>query len=478
MMEHDERTGRTPDGAYRYVRPESRETLYRDASVEPTRDATQMPRCYTPPQKEEREKKERPSGTGSAGRGFFARAACMCLVCAVLGGAVGSGLTTVYLLRQSDTAVVDQPLENNHDGEIAQNQPQVNTIAHTADSDTAMALPDLYAMACNQVVGVTTEVTHQNFWGMTTSSAVNGSGFLISEDGYILTNYHVIETADLHGYQVKVMLHDGTSYPAGIVGSRPDNDIAVLQIEAPGLSAVQFGNSDAIRVGDTVHAVGNPLGELEFTMTNGAVSALDRLVITSDSIAPINMFQIDAAVNSGNSGGPLYNDAGEVIGVVTAKYSESGVEGLGFAIPINDAAEIAGDLIAHEDVGKAYLGVVNPKTMSSAAALYYNSVPGAYVSAVVVDAAADRAGIQAGDVICKLGSIDINSAENLQTALRGYHAGDEVEVIICRGGEELMVTVTLDEQPEPTQNSESQETGANSSEEGVLPYNYRSAVEW
>lgn len=471
-MDHDERTGKTPDGAYRYVRPESREVLYRDASVESAQDAAQLPRCYTPPQKEEREKKEKPAAT--TGRGFFARAACMCLVCAVLGGAVGSGFTAVYFSRQTDTVSADQPLQKgDEDAAVSTDQTKVNAISHNANSDTDLPLSDLYAMACGQVVGVTTEVTRQNFWGMVTSSAVNGSGFILSEDGYILTNYHVIEAADLHNYQVKVMLHDGTAYAANIIGTRPDNDIAVLQIEAPGLSPAELGNSDAIRVGDSVHAVGNPMGELEFTMTNGSVSALDRLVVTSDSIAPINMFQIDAAVNSGNSGGPLYNDAGEVIGVVTAKYSESGVEGLGFAIPINDAAEIAGDLIAHEDAGKAYLGVVNPKTMSAAAALYYNSVPGAYVSAVVVDSAADRAGIQAGDVICRLGSIEINSAENLQTALRGYHAGDETEIAVCRGGEELVLNVTLDEQPAPAQ--EEAETDGQS---GTMPNGYRDVVNW
>lgn len=477
MMDHNERTGKTPDGSYRYVRPESREVLYRDASVEPAQDAAQLPRCYTPPKKEEREKKEK--SAAPAGRGFFARAACMCLVCAVLGGAVGGGFTAVYFSRQTDRVSIDQPLQgNNDDGDTVSGQNKVSTISHAADSDADMSLSELYAMACGQVVGVTTEVTRQNFWGMTTSAAVNGSGFILSEAGYILTNYHVIEAADLHNYQVKIMLHDGTAYAAKIIGTRPDNDIAVLQIEAPGLVPAVLGNSDAIQVGDAVHAVGNPMGELEFTMTNGSVSALDRVITTSESIAPINMFQIDAAVNTGNSGGPLYNDAGEVIGVVTAKYSESGVEGLGFAIPINDAAEIAGNLIAHEDAGKAYLGIVNPKTMSTSAAMYYNSVPGAYVSGVVLGSAADRAGIQAGDVICRLGSIEINSADNLQTALRGYHAGDEAEIAVCRDGEELVLNVTMDEQPDSAETDESQNMIPGGEEENLYVYNYRNAVNW
>lgn len=449
-MDHDDRTGKRPDGAYR-----PREALYRDASVESAREAAQLPRCYTPPQKEEREKKEKSDRKDPTRTGWFARAVCMCLVCAVLGGAVGSGLTVAMLSRQDGETASHQPLgrQDGDPADIRSDDEQPNTVSHTAVSDAEPDLAALYDMACRQVVGITTEVTRQNFWGVMSSSAVIGSGFVLSSDGYILTNYHVIEAADLHSYDVKVISHDGTAYSAAIVGIRPDNDIAVLQIEAEGLTPAQIGNSDLIRVGDAVHAVGNPMGELEFTMTNGAVSALDRVVTTSESIAPINMFQIDAAVNSGNSGGPVYNDDGEVIGVVTAKYSKSGVEGLGFAIPINDAVAIANDLIAHEDAGKAYLGVY-PKTMSAAAALYYNTVSGAYVSYVEAGSAADTAGILPGDVICRLDSIEITSAETLQTALRGFHAGDEVEITVYRG-EEFTLTVTLDEQPETEDDADS-----------------------
>ena len=476
MMDHDQRDGKIPDGSYRYVRPESREVLYRDARVESAQDVTQMPRCYTPPQKEERERKEKKSRSDPPQAGFLAKAVWLCLACAVLGGTVGSGITVALLQnRQTESAETEQPLQSKHDAaEDTSPTRQTGTVIYTAQPDNELPLPDLYDMACEQVVGITTEVTRQNFWGMLSSSAVVGSGFVLSSDGYILTNYHVIEAADLHDYEVTVMRHDGTAYTASIVGSRPDNDIAVLQIQAEGLSAAQIGNSDAIRVGEAIHAVGNPMGELEFTMTNGAVSALDRVVTTSESIAPINMFQIDAAVNSGNSGGPVYNDAGEVIGVVTAKYSKSGVEGLGFAIPINDAVEIANDLIAHEDAGKAYLGV-QPKTMSASAALYYNTIPGAYVSYVEEGSAAEAAGIQAGDVICKIGSIDINSAENLQTALRGFHAGDTVEIVVYRG-KELSLSVTLDEKPEaePVET----ELGGLQEDDSLSAYVYPNAANW
>ena len=471
-MAHDDQTGKIPDGSYRYVRPESREVLYRDAGVESAQDAAQLPRCYDPPRKEDREKKENQSPP-DPGKRFFMRCACMCLVCALLGGAAGGGLTALLLSRQTQPVSADQPLDSNrNDVSIPVVTQQPGTVGYTEVSGSELDLPDLYDMACEQVVGVTTEVTQVNFWGMASSSAVAGSGFVISEDGYILTNYHVIEAADLHGYELKVIRHDGTAYAASIVGTRPDNDIAVLQIQAEGLTAAPIGNSDAIRVGEAIHAVGNPMGELEFTMTNGAVSALDRVVSTSESIAPIKMFQIDAAVNSGNSGGPVYNDAGEVIGVVTAKYSKSGVEGLGFAIPINDAVEIASDLIAREDEGKAYLGVY-PKTMSASAALYYNTVPGAYVSYVEEGSAADLAGILAGDVICQIGSIEIATADHLQTALRGYHAGDTVEIVVYRG-EALTISVTLDALPE---DEPAEADGQEFPVEDVLTvYPYRSAA--
>lgn len=189
---------------------------------------------------------------------------------------------------------------------------------------------------------------------MTSSAAVSGSGFIASSDGYIITNYHVIQNAYEGNFDINVMTHDGTKYIATVVGTEQDNDIAVLKIDAEGLNPVTFGDSDELAVGDTVYAVGNPLGELEFSMSTGHVSAKDRAITTEESATPINVFQIDAAVNSGNSGGPVYNDQGQVVGVVNAKYSATGVEGIGFAIPANDAVSIANDLITKGYVtGKA-----------------------------------------------------------------------------------------------------------------------------
>ena len=245
---------------------------------------------------------------------------------------------------------------------------------------------------------------------------------------------------------VNVITHDGERYDASIVGFEPDNDVAVLKIEAEGLIPAVLGNSDEMNVGDQVYAVGNPLGELEFTMTFGHVSALDRLINTEANTAAINMFQLDAAINSGNSGGPVYNSLGEVIGVATAKYSSSGVEGLGFAIPINDAASIANDLITKGYVtGKAYMGVSLDNRYNSMYSQYYGMPIGAYVASVEEGSCAETAGIQTGDIITELGGNVIESYTDLKAALKQFSAGDTTELTLYRAGESMELSITFDE---------------------------------
>ena len=309
-----------------------------------------------------------------------------------------------------------------------------------------LSASDIYALACEQVVGVTTEVTYTNYFGMNSSSAVSGTGFIISEDGYILTNYHVIELAAQNGKDVNVILYDGTRYNAAIVGYEKYNDVAVLKIEASGLNSVKLGNSDSISVGEVVYAVGNPLGELDFSMSTGHVSALDRAITSDESGVAINMFQIDAAVNSGNSGGPVYNAAGEVIGIVTAKYASTGVEGLGFAIPINDAWSIANDLITKGYVtGKAYMGVFVDQRYGSMYARYWGMPVGAYISSVESGSCAEKAGIQPMDIITKLGDKEITGYTDLMSVLHSFSAGETTTVTVYRGGEDIELMITFDE---------------------------------
>ncbi len=428
---------------YRYAGGFERESIYSDAHYTPAGEGAVPPRYYTPP--EPKKAGKRPSG-GRGGR--IVGVIALCLVCALLGGLVGAAFMgrsldgRVEALEQARTEDTLDRLTR----AVAQSGTDTAQGAAAVRSGSALSASEIYELSCAQVVGVTTEVTYTNFFGMNSSSAVSGTGFVVSEDGYILTNYHVIELAAQNDKDVNVILYDGTRYTASIVGYEKYNDVAVLKIDASGLTPVSFGNSDSLSVGDLVYAVGNPLGELDFSMSTGHVSALDRAITSDNSGVAINMFQIDAAVNSGNSGGPVYNAAGEVVGIVTAKYADAGVEGLGFAIPINDAAKIAGDLITKGYVtGRAYMGVSIDQRYNSLYSQYYNMPLGAYVYSVESGSCAEKAGIHAKDIITKLGDKEITGYTDLTSALHGFSAGETAEVTVYRDGEDLVLTITFDE---------------------------------
>ena len=425
------------NGEYHYKNGYTQK-IYSDAHYVPENENTVPPRYYTPPEKPVKAPKEKKP------HGKWVKALCLCLVCALLGGLCGAGIMAGSM--NSRIAAVEQRLEEQAKETLSIGSQTSSTPAPVSTTTAAKPIAAIYDQACNEVVGITTEVTYTNFFGQTSSSAVSGSGFIVSPDGYILTNYHVIEYAYKGNYAITVMLHDGTRYEASIVGVEDCNDIAVLKIDASGLDPVTFGDSDKLSVGDDVYAVGNPLGELEFSMTTGHVSALDRLITTEDGSEAINMFQIDAAVNSGNSGGPVYNANGEVVGIVTAKYSDTGVEGLGFAIPINDAAKIANDLITKGYVtGKAYMGVSIDERYNSMYSQYYNMPIGAFVKSVESGSCAESAGIQAGDIITRLGDVEITGYTDLKQAIKQYSAGDSAELELYRAGESRTLTVIFDE---------------------------------
>ncbi len=429
------------NGEYHYKNGYNQK-IYSDAHYVREEENTVPPKYYSPPEKTPKETKEpKPKKPG----GGFVKLVCLCLVCALLGGFGGGALVGSRLSDRLDA--VQQSLEamQADEEEMVIGAGESTGVAELL-SDGSMPASQVYANACQQVVGITTEVTYTNFFGMTSSSAVSGSGFVISADGYILTNNHVVEDAYNNDLDVTVMRSDGSSYIAEIVGVEPDNDIAVLKIDADGLTPVQFGDSDSLKVGDTLYAVGNPLGELEFSMSTGHLSALDRLITTSEGSEAINMFQMDTAVNPGNSGGPVYNNRGQVVGVVTAKYSSTGVEGIGFAVPINDAAAIANDLITKGYVtGKAYMGVSLDSRYNSMYSQYYGMPLGAYVSFVEKDSCAEKAGIQAGDIITRLGDDAVTSDTELRSAVKRHSAGDTAELELYRAGESIIVSVTFDE---------------------------------
>ena len=408
---------------------------------------------YSTPVYEKPVKEKKPMKDGVK---FVIRAICLILICGIVSG-LAAAVVTNHIIDNTDFTVQNQVVlgAQTADADTAEAGAADSTVA--VPDGSVMSPDDIYDMACQQAVGIQLATNGTNIFGQaTTNEAVIGSGFVISEDGYIITNYHVAEPYLVYGtqggYVLRVVLYDGTTYDATVIGYEEQNDIAVLKINASGLNPVTIGDMTSVKVGNEIYVVGNPLGELTYTMTSGSVSALDR-VISTEVTSSINVFQIDAAVNSGNSGGPVYNNRGEVIGIVDAKYSAEGVEGLGFAIPIDDAMNIITDLIEHGYVtGKAYFGIT-VRTVDSMTAQYYNMREGAFINSIEAGSCAEKAGLKPGDIIIKLGDDVVKSTEDLQAAKSAYSAGDTVSVTVFRSGEELVLNVTFDEQPATTQNT-------------------------
>lgn len=355
----------------------------------------------------------------------------LCLVCALAGGCVypayqaisHAGGTTMYVGQRTAT--------------------QLNT--KTVDTEKELTPAEIYDAYVGSTVGITVDIVGTNIFGQQVKTAAAGSGFVITEDGYILTNYHVIDDAN----SITVTFVDGKSYPATLVGGEESNDIAVIKIDATGLKPVVIGSSSDMKVGEQVLTIGNPLGELTFTETAGIVSALDRTITMSDG-RQINMIQTDCAINSGNSGGPLFNLHGEVIGIVSAKYSGSGysssasVEGLGFAIPVDDVAEMVSSLVTDGYVtGKPFLGVGLNDVDQSAQS--YGVPAGAVVTVAAPELSGAKAGLKEGDIITKVNGEAVDSANALIAAVKEHEVGDTVTFTVFRGGETVEVKATLEE---------------------------------
>lgn len=398
------------------------------------------------------EKKARKKGMSTIG------IVALCLVCAIVASIGGAGVT--YAVLRNDTVA---------EAILPTAVPVIGTVSYDgASNDTAA---NIYELAKQQVVGINTTVTYTTgFFGQTATGSISGTGFIITEDGYIVTNYHVIEDAYEGGLPVNVVMYDETVYEAEIIGFDESNDIALLKIDAAGLVPAQLGDSDSVIVGQTVYAVGNALGTLSYTMTSGIVSALNRTIAT-ETTDSINVFQIDAAINSGNSGGPVYNAAGQVIGVVNAKSGVSGVDGLGFAIPISDVAHIVNQLLENGYVAdRAHMGV-SISTVTESAASSYNMVVGAYVNVVNEGSAAETAGIRVGDIITAVDGKEVTSSSGLTGIVQTYYAGDEAEITVWRDGEYLTLTIVFDETPEPEETPASQQ-GSGEQGQGGQPYGY------
>jgi serine protease Do len=401
-------------------------------------------------------------------KGSGKRIAALILACAIVGGGAGVGGAALYAKTTASSAstVVYE-----------QERPQVQTVVNSA-SGKAMTPAELYAANLGSCVGITVSTTSTNIFGQTTTSAASGSGFVLTQDGYIVTNYHVIEdAAEDSSVTVEVSFANGDKYQAKLVGGEQDNDVAVLKIEATGLTPVTLGDSSKLVVGESVYAIGNPLGELTYSFTDGIVSALDRLITTSSTDSngqtvstTLNVLQTNCAINPGNSGGPLFDSYGNVVGIVSAKYtqSSSGVsaEGLGFALPINDVKDILSDLIEHGYVtGKPYMGV-QVSTVSSEAQRY--GIPaGAAVTYVADGSCAAKAGLQVNDVITAIDDTAIDSPSALTAALStNYKAGDTAVLTVMRSQQAMQLTITFDEKnSETTANNQIQDSTTNSDQQ-------------
>ena len=386
--------------------------------------------------------------------GFFHRTwvkiTALVLACVVAGGAAGYGGAALAKGGSgSGTA-------------ISESDRTVTAVeVKKVDGKTKMEPAEVYASVVNSAVSINCSATSTNIFGQQTQTASSGRGFIITEDGYVVTNYHVVSGAS----SVEVTLYNGDTYDATVIGGDSDYDVAVLKINASGLQPVTLGESADVNVGDTVLAIGNPLGELTFSMSQGIVSSCDRAINVDGT--PFNMIQVDCSINPGNSGGPLVNLYGEVVGIVSAKYStysSTTVEGLGFAIPISDVRSIITDIMENGAVtDKAYMAIT-AGTMNEQMAAQFNIdvTEGVFVYSVVEGGAGDKAGLRLGDVITKMNDKTLTSRQDLSAAMKGYRAGDTVTLTVYRGGQYIEVELTFDTQPQTTGSDDSSQSSDNS----------------
>ncbi len=360
--------------------------------------------------------------------------AIMLVVCILLSSGLGFGGALLY------THLKTKGLGISTNGAMVINKVDVDeqTAEKLADKPTSQITDEV----ADTVVEITTEVMSTNsFYGQYISQGA-GSGVIISSDGYIVTNNHVIEGAS----SITVTLRDKTTYKAELVGTDSIVDVALLKVDAQNLHAATFGDSEKLKVGDKAVAIGNPLGQLGGTVTDGIISALDRDVVIDDE--KMNLLQTDTAINPGNSGGGLFDGQGALIGVVVAKSSGEEIEGLGFAIPINDVIDIIDDLKEYGYVrGRVSVGMQLIDLTNSMYSMYYygNDEAGCYVYSVDFDSAAYKAGIQQGDRIVSVDGTVINSTSDVEDVLEDKSVGDVIELELERGSRAATIELELGE---------------------------------
>ena len=366
------------------------------------------------------------------------------------------GVMNIRLFRQVNTLQNEDSLPFAFSNDEPDQTLPYNTVTEAQQTEMIQATIDIASSDISvenvpQGEGLSLQQIYENNIPCVVSISCNyqggsstGTGVILSKDGYIVTNHHVVEGAA----QIDVLLSDGRSLRATLVGSDGASDLAVLHVTADDLIAAQLGDSSALRVGDTVVAIGDPLGiELRGTMTDGIISAINRDVDVDGRT--MNLIQTNAALNSGNSGGPLINCYGQVIGINTMKMGDSmsngGVEGLGFAIPSNTVRDIVNQLIEQGYVsGRADLGITG-EAISDFYQFYYRLPKGLYITEVKAGSSADEIGIETGDILISIDDTRITSSSSLETLLYNYTPGDTVEAVIYRSGRQYTVTMTVGE---------------------------------
>jgi serine protease Do len=383
-----------------------------------TEEFTEEPQPVQKPEKKRRR----------VGKGMVA----VLLVCVLLAGGIGSGITAFVI-----SGIPYSSIDNS--GTVSRVSEQANATTAATHTGEILSVAEISAKVGPSVVSIAADVTVSDRFGRSSTGTGTGSGIIITKDGYILTNNHVIEGADT----LTVTLDQGKEYEATVIGADSQTDLAVIKIDATDLPVAVLGDSDGIQVGDAAIAIGNPLGELTGTVTTGIISATNR-EITIDS-EKMNLIQTDAAVNPGNSGGALCNAYGEIIGVVNAKTSALGVEGLGFAIPINDVKSVIDVLIKDGHVsGRAALGVA-VQEVTEDSGMMFSMDAGLYVSSLTKSGAAANAGIEVGDRIVSVDGTEINTTADLKEIIENHSPSDNLKITLDRNGEEITVTVTLTE---------------------------------
>ena len=349
------------------------------------------------------------------------------LISSVLGGIIGGALSKIQ----------------SSDGRAPRNDSELSQLDLSDATGSELTVAQIVDKNENAVVEIVVSGTSQNMWGQLQLVQGAGSGVIVREDGYIATNYHVIQGAN----KVEVTLHNGETYSARIVGSDPANDIAVIKIDAKGLSTVTIGDSSTVDVGDLAVAIGNPLGQLGGTATTGIISALDRTLDVEGTT--LTLMQTDAAINGGNSGGGLFNSKGELIGIVESKASAVGVEGLAFALPINNVSGIINTMI--ENGGNAQTADATPAVgivisdVSEDNAQYYGLESAGVYIAQVTGENAQRAGFQEKDRIVSFNGQQISGSSEFITLVRKCKVGDTVTVVVSRNGQQIEIKTVLEE---------------------------------